>query len=209
MAELISYEPATGAELWRGETGDVEAEVAAARAGGFQLVEVTMPPTDPALLAGIIPVESAAAFEPLTLSGADEQLRWQAPEAWPNSWRAARFEPAIGYVQAQRLRRRLMTEFAATMASVDALLHPHGAGGLTQIGNHCGYPALIQPAGLLDLPTRRNGSPDPTPPGAPSHARVPVPIVLTGQLFDEARLTAIALALRAQLPASERPPLFG
>ncbi len=33
MAELISYEPATGAELWRGPTGDVDAEVAAARAG--------------------------------------------------------------------------------------------------------------------------------------------------------------------------------
>ena len=36
MAELISYEPATGAELWRGETGDVEAEVAAAREGWIQ-----------------------------------------------------------------------------------------------------------------------------------------------------------------------------
>jgi len=33
MAELISYEPATGVELWRGETGDVDAEVAVAREG--------------------------------------------------------------------------------------------------------------------------------------------------------------------------------
>jgi succinylglutamic semialdehyde dehydrogenase len=32
MAELISIEPATGAELWRGETGGVDAAVAAARA---------------------------------------------------------------------------------------------------------------------------------------------------------------------------------
>jgi succinylglutamic semialdehyde dehydrogenase len=31
--ELISYEPATGAELWRHETSDVDAEVAAARSG--------------------------------------------------------------------------------------------------------------------------------------------------------------------------------
>lgn len=31
MAELISYEPATGTELWRGETGDVDTAVAAAR----------------------------------------------------------------------------------------------------------------------------------------------------------------------------------
>ncbi len=33
MPELVSFEPATGAELWRGEMGDVAAEVAAARAG--------------------------------------------------------------------------------------------------------------------------------------------------------------------------------
>lgn len=33
MAELISYEPATGAELWRGTTSDVDLEVATARDG--------------------------------------------------------------------------------------------------------------------------------------------------------------------------------
>ena len=36
MGELISYEPATGALLWRGQTGDVAAEVAAAREGWIQ-----------------------------------------------------------------------------------------------------------------------------------------------------------------------------
>ena len=33
MSELVSLEPATGAELWRGAIGDVDAEVAAARSG--------------------------------------------------------------------------------------------------------------------------------------------------------------------------------
>lgn len=33
MSELVSFEPATGDELWRGAIGDVDAEVAAARAG--------------------------------------------------------------------------------------------------------------------------------------------------------------------------------
>ena len=33
MSELISYEPATGAELWRGQTGDASAEVSVARDG--------------------------------------------------------------------------------------------------------------------------------------------------------------------------------
>jgi len=36
MGELMSYEPATGALLWRGPTGDVAAEVAAAREGWIQ-----------------------------------------------------------------------------------------------------------------------------------------------------------------------------
>lgn len=31
ITDLISYEPATGAELWRGKTGDIDREVAAAR----------------------------------------------------------------------------------------------------------------------------------------------------------------------------------
>jgi succinylglutamic semialdehyde dehydrogenase len=33
VSEIISFEPATGAELWRGAVGDVDAEVAAARSG--------------------------------------------------------------------------------------------------------------------------------------------------------------------------------
>ncbi len=33
MSDLVSFDPATGAEVWRGETGDVDAEVDAARAG--------------------------------------------------------------------------------------------------------------------------------------------------------------------------------
>ncbi|QNE30906.1 succinylglutamate-semialdehyde dehydrogenase [Sphingomonas sp. NBWT7] len=33
LSEIVSFEPATGAELWRGPIGDVDAEVAAARGG--------------------------------------------------------------------------------------------------------------------------------------------------------------------------------
>jgi succinylglutamic semialdehyde dehydrogenase len=33
VSEIVSFEPATGAELWRGAIGDVDAEVAVARAG--------------------------------------------------------------------------------------------------------------------------------------------------------------------------------
>ena len=194
---------------WFAGGNDVDrASLAAARAAGFMLVEVAMPKTDPALLGAIVAVEAAAAFEELTLDGRDDSLKWQDAAAWPNGWRASRLEPAIGYVQAQRLRRRLMTEFAATMAPVDAILHPNGVGNLTGIGNHCGYPALIQPAGMLPQPTRTGFTTyfDPTKiaPGTTLH-RVPFPIVLTGHLFDEPRLVAIGQHLERALAYQGRP----
>jgi Asp-tRNA(Asn)/Glu-tRNA(Gln) amidotransferase A subunit family amidase len=187
------------------------AALAAARAAGFRLVEVTMPTVNLDLLGGLVVTEAAAAFEELTLDGTDDSLRWQDEAAWPNSWRAARFEPAIGYIQAQRLRRRLMTEFAATMAGVDAILHPNNAGGLLPIGNHTGYPALVIPAGFLDQPTRT---------GFASHVdvakgtkrstlhRVPFTVTLTGHLFDEPRLLAIGAEIERRLPTKAiRPSL--
>ena len=191
------------------------AALVAARAAGFTLVEIVMPKTDPNLLAGIVLIESAAAFEELTLDGADDGLAWQADAAWPNSWRAARFEPAIGYVQAQRLRRRLMIEFADTIAGVDAILHPTDAPGMLGIGNHCGYPALVLPAGLLPQPTRTGFADHLDPTGVPATAlhRVPFAITLTGHLFDEARLVAIgghleqALAHAGQWPPKAWPAL--
>jgi len=183
--------------------------LAAARAAGFRLVEVTMPTVNLDLLGGLVVTEAAAAFEELTLDGRDDSLRWQDEAAWPNSWRAARFEPAIGYIQAQRLRRRLMAEFAATMAGVDAILHPNNAGGLLPIGNHTGYPALVIPAGFLDQPTRTGFSTHvDVPAGAKrsSLRRVPFTITLTGHLFDEPRLLAIGAEIERRLPQSRSRP---
>lgn len=176
--------------------------LAAARAAGFQLTEVEMPTTPVDVLMGIIAVESAAAFESLTLGGGDDQLAWQADEAWPNVWRATRFEPAIGYVQTQRLRRRLMQEFARTLDGVDAILYPNDADSLLAIGNYTGHPALALPSGLLDQPTRSGFvthiQPRDVPMGTPTR-RVPFTISLLGHLFDESRLLAIGSALERQL----------
>jgi Asp-tRNA(Asn)/Glu-tRNA(Gln) amidotransferase A subunit family amidase len=203
-AVRLGYRP----EWFEGGPPTNRAALDAARAAGFQLVEITLPATSPSLLGAIVMVESAAAFEELTLSGADDTLAWQEDAAWPNGWRAARFEPAIGYVQARRLRRRLMGEFAQTMAGVDAILHPNDAGGLLGIGNHTGYPALVLPAGLIDQPTRPRSvtyiDPARAMPGAARH-RVPFAISLTGHLFDEPRLLAIGERLEQHLPPPGRP----
>ena len=175
----------------------------AARDAGFELVPATMPELDTDLLSALVVVEAASAFEDLTLDGRDDTLRWQAPEAWPNSWRAARFEPAIGHVHARRLRRRLMIEFERTMAGIDAILHPVSAGRLLSIGNHCGYPSITLPVALLAQPTRTGFAEhvDATQvsKGGVLH-QVPFGITLTGRLFEEQLLVAIADILGRRLP---------
>jgi len=180
----------------------------AAREAGFELVPVTMPELDTGLLSALVVIEAASAFEELTLDGRDDMLRWQASEAWPNSWRAARFEPAIAYVQARRLRRRLMIEFDRSMAGVDAILHPVSAGHLLAIGNHCGYPSITLPVDLLAQPTRTGFTEHVetarVPKGAGLH-RVPFGITLTGRLFEEPVLVALADALRSYLPMLRSP----
>jgi Asp-tRNA(Asn)/Glu-tRNA(Gln) amidotransferase A subunit family amidase len=185
------------------------AALAAARSAGFRLVEIAMPDIDLDLLGGLVVTEAAAAFEDLTLDGRDDMLRWQDDPAWPNSWRAARFEPAIGYVQAQRLRRRLMMQFAGTMRGVDAILHANSAGGMIGIGNHTGYPALVIPAGFLDQPTRTGfASHLDVPAGTPASAlhHVPFTVTLTGHLFDEPRLLAIGGEIERRLAGPARRP---
>ena len=87
-----------------------------------------------------------------------------------------------------------MVEFAHAMQGVDAILHPNQAGGLLPIGNFCGYPALIVPAGTIEQPTREGFTdyiaPGRVAPRARLH-KVPFGITLTGHLFDEARLIGI------------------
>ena len=46
--------------------------------------------------------EAAAAFEELTLSGEDAQLKMQVADAWPNIFRQSRFLSAVDFVQADR-----------------------------------------------------------------------------------------------------------
>jgi len=47
----------------------------------------------------------AAAFEELTVSHEVDALRMQVPDAWPNTFRQARFLSAVDFVQTDRLRR--------------------------------------------------------------------------------------------------------
>lgn len=96
----------------------------------------------------ILNVEAAAAFDDLTRDGRDDELTSQAPWSWPNTFRASRLIPAVEYVQAQRLRRRLMEEMNALFADADVLLAPPARGRSLLATNLTGHPSLTLPSGF-------------------------------------------------------------
>ncbi len=125
------------------------------REQGFDLIELDLPQIamEPLLLT--LFVEAAAAFDELTRDNADDLMAWQDEPAWPNTFRAARFIPAVEYVQASRARTVLIQQMAAVMAQVDVFVTPSFGGNVLQITNLTGHPAVVLPNGfnLKDTPT--------------------------------------------------------
>lgn len=181
----------------------------AAKRAGLELVEVKLPDLPYGELGNVVTVEGAAAFEELTISNKDDLLKWQDDFAWPNTFRASHYFPAISYVQVQRLRRQVMEAFADVMKDVDALIHPNYAANLLLIGNMTGHPTLAMRAGFIEQPTRTLfGSyvpPQNIEAGTPTHM-VPRAGSLTGHLFDEGRLLAIGAAIEKELDVWKKHP---
>jgi Asp-tRNA(Asn)/Glu-tRNA(Gln) amidotransferase A subunit family amidase/acyl-ACP thioesterase len=117
---------------------------------GAELVEVSLPKLPYETLYNLITIDAAAAFEELTLSDRDDELVWQEPDAWPNSFRAARFFPAVEYVQLQRFRRMVMQEMEKVFEKVDAIVSPEQRSSLLVITNSTGQPSLTIRAGFRD-----------------------------------------------------------
>ncbi len=115
----------------------------------------------------ILFAEAAAAFEELTLSGGDHELKMQVPDAWPNSFRQSRFLSAVDFVQADRLRRKVALEMARIMAQVDLLLVPSLRDEMLTITNFTGHPSLTLRAGFVEVSEARSDwAPDPSRPAA-------------------------------------------
>ena len=90
----------------------------------------------------------AAAFEQITLDNQVDTLKMQVPDAWPNTFRQARFLSAVDFVQADRLRRRVAEEMRRVMAEVDLLLVPSLRDEFLVITNFTGHPSLTLRARL-------------------------------------------------------------
>jgi Asp-tRNA(Asn)/Glu-tRNA(Gln) amidotransferase A subunit family amidase len=123
----------------------------------------------------ILIAEAAAAFDEMTRSNQDDLLAWQHRDAWPNTFRAARFFPAVEYVNANRIRVRLMQEMAGIMEKIDVFVTPSYGEQVLTITNLTGHPAVVLPNGF-----KANGS--------------PVSISFIGGLDQEAETLAVAKA---------------
>jgi Asp-tRNA(Asn)/Glu-tRNA(Gln) amidotransferase A subunit family amidase len=170
-----------------------DAALAKLREMGVSLVAVEMPKFPYDAMVTMLAAESAAAFDNLTRSGKDKLLTSQKDYDWPNTFRTARFIPAVEYLQAARARRLAMDAVANVFDGFDVILAPTSGEQLV-ITNLTGHPAVILPNGL-------RGGDAPKPPsydindfrnaGGPG---TPTSLTLLGKLYGEAALLAFARA---------------
>lgn len=203
----IGYDPA----WFDGDETALDREVLdRLRSLGAELIEVGLEALPYVGLTPILLAEAAAAFEQLTVEDRDDLLNWQSPEAWPNTFRLARFIPAVDLIQADRLRRRVLesVEQLFSRTKVALLCSPSFAGPLLTVTNFTGHPSLTLRIGFQAAPTRTiHGTP--AEPLDPARHRVPYGFTLWGRLFDEATLIRVGRALEVTLGvAHERPPGF-
>ena len=176
---------------------------------GMTAVPVTLPDWPYGSLYPVLFAEAAASFEEMTLSGADDSLTAQVPDAWPNLFRETRFLSAVDFVQADRMRRMVCLEMARVFSEVDLLLVPSLRDEMLTIGNFTGHPSLTLRTGFVEVSKARSDwAPDPERP-LPEFdppRRVPHGITLLGRLFDEGTIARVGMALEREFPAWEERP---
>ena len=138
--------------------------------------------------------------------------RCRSADAWPNTFRQARFLSAVDFVQADRLRRKVAQHMAEVFTKVDVLLVPSLRDEMLTLTNFTGHPSLTLRAGFVEVSQARSDwAPDPQHPLPKFNPprRVPHGVTLIGRLFDEGLLGRVGVALeRAFNVASERPKGF-
>jgi Asp-tRNA(Asn)/Glu-tRNA(Gln) amidotransferase A subunit family amidase len=117
---------------------------------GVKLIPVKLPDFPVQALSFILNTEAAAAFDDLTRSNRDDELKRQIPNAWPNAFRQARFIPAVEYIQANRARTLLIQAMAKVMDKIDVYISPSYGGNNLLMTNLTGHPAVVVPNGFDD-----------------------------------------------------------
>jgi Asp-tRNA(Asn)/Glu-tRNA(Gln) amidotransferase A subunit family amidase/Asp-tRNA(Asn)/Glu-tRNA(Gln) amidotransferase C subunit len=144
---------------------------------GAELIPMELPTYPVRDMTLIISVEGAAAFDELTRSNRDDLLVRQTKNAWPNAFRAARFVPAVEYLQANRIRTRLIQDIYTRLkeTNVEVYISPSYGGNNLATTNLTGHPCVVLPNGFSPRGT-------------------PVSITFMGQLFKEDKVLAVAKA---------------
>ncbi len=140
---------------------------------GAELIPLELPNLPSNDISFILSVEAAAAFDELTRSGKDDLMVRQIKNAWPNAFRAARFIPAVEYLQANRHRTLLIQEFNNRLKGIDVYLSPAFASRNLTMTNLTGHPCVVLPNGF-----RAEGR--------------PTSITFMGKLFGEGKLLQVA-----------------
>jgi Asp-tRNA(Asn)/Glu-tRNA(Gln) amidotransferase A subunit family amidase len=168
-----------------------DAALAKLRSMGVNLIPLEFPKLPYQNMLPILLAEAAAAFDELTRTGRDKLLTEQKRNDWPNTFRSARFIPAVEYIQANRARMMAMDAVAKIFSQVDVIVAPTQSTQLI-ITNLTGHPAVILPNGIrgddAPKPQVRDGELQPGGPGTP------VSLTFLGQLYGEARMLAMAKA---------------
>mgnify|MGYP001033345731 CR=1 FL=1 len=169
-----------------GKPADDDDAAKTLRALGFETVAVELPTKHPAwAVSQMLRVEAATAFDEFTRNHVSEGLN-----SWPATFRQARFTPAVEYLRAARVRTLLMRDMAELFEKVD--LFVGGSDLDLTITNLTGHPSVVIPGRFHD----RDGLP------------APGSVVLTGKLYDESTLLAVAHAYQeATGDHRARPPL--
>ena len=137
---------------------------------GVQVAPFDLPDVPTDAIGFILGTEAAAAFDVPTLNAQLDSMR-QPPEdsRWPDSFRTSRFVPAVEYLQANRLRMRIIEEVHESLGDFDLFV-----GSDLGLTNLTGHPEISIPSGFAQ--------------GSPTSLR------LTGKLFGEAGILRLAHA---------------
>ena len=154
---------------------------------GVSMKPVEVEDKDSAQIIFLLNAEAAAAFDDITRDGRVAQLKDQAANAWPNSFRTSRLIPAVEYLRAQRVRTLLQQRMERLFAEWDVLVGPPFT--LLRLTNLTGHPEVVVRCGFVDGMPRGLG--------------------FYGPLYNEGAPLRVALAYeQATAWHTQRPPGF-
>lgn len=130
---------------WVGRTEDMKTDPAVHRLEGMgATVEAVKLTPFPNSLYTILNVESASAFDAFTRG---QEIHALKNSLWPETFRAARYVPAVEYLQAQRARALMTETFEREFGDFHMLLGPGLGDRAFGQANFSGYPSIVIPFG--------------------------------------------------------------